>query len=303
MPLQKAVAVCHASVFTAPFLCFCSFSAAPSQLKSSASMKNHFPGLYCGNSHSLLPSKTTFPRQSCPGRHLQREEQREWYDVCKSRAAHGNTMKKISKTKDRRTASFASYCLKKVDNKRQRAITQKNISGKMKRNGARDKRMGAWKPWNSLRWTKRVGAWRPGTSARNKRKSIGSKENSGAKKKQNKKDKAAGEGLELVRETKGSQSEARKTPAQKKTKQKRQSRWRRPGTSARNKRKSIGSKENSGAKKNKTKQKRQSRWRRPGTSARNKRKSIARHRKPQRKTKQSRCRTPGTSTRSEWSCR
>ena len=211
MPLQKAVAVRHASVFTAPFLCFCRFSAAPSQLKSSASIKNHFPGLCCGNSDYLLPSETTFPRQSCPGRHLQREEQ--WFDVCKSRAAHGNTMKKISKTKDRHGASFASYCSKKVDDKRQRAIRQKNISGKMKRNGARDKRMRAWKPWNSLRWTKRAGAWRPGTSARNKRKSIGSKENSGAKQ-----NKAAGEGLELVRETKGSQSEARKTPAQNKTK-------------------------------------------------------------------------------------
>ena len=141
MPLQKAVAVRHASVFTAPFPCFCSFPAAPSQLKTSASMKNHFPGLYCGKTHSLLPGERTFSNQSCPGRHLQREEQ--WHDVCKSRSAHGNAMRKISKTKDRHGASFASYCLKKVDNKRQRAIRQKNISGKMKRNGARDKRMRA----------------------------------------------------------------------------------------------------------------------------------------------------------------
>ena len=84
--------------------------------------------------------------------------------------------------------------------------------------------------------------WRkPGTSARYKRKSVGNKGNRSTKQ-----NKAAGEGLELVRDTKGSQSETKGTA--RKTKQ---SRWRRPGTSARYKRKSGGNEWN--AAQNKTK--------------------------------------------------
>ena len=120
---------------------------------------------------------------------------------------------------------FASYY-----NKEQRAIRQKNASGRMKGNGARDKRynvkkqiswnkrMWAWIQSNSLRWTKDSRlekAWnykrkkvnqmkrkpgnkaipsrwrRPGTTAWIKRTSIGSQRNRGAKQY-----KAAGEDLQ-----------------------------------------------------------------------------------------------------------
>ena len=123
IPLQKAVAIHHANLFTAYFLCFRRFPAAILQLETPARMKNCFPGRYGGNIHSLVPSKTTFPQKPWPERHLQRNEQ--WYDVCKSRAGHGNTLKNISKTKGRHGDSFASYCLEKGDNKGQRAINTK----------------------------------------------------------------------------------------------------------------------------------------------------------------------------------
>ena len=58
---QKAVAVRHANVFTARLLCFRRFPVAPLQLGSPARNKIHFPGLYCENTHSLRPSKMTFP--------------------------------------------------------------------------------------------------------------------------------------------------------------------------------------------------------------------------------------------------
>ena len=45
----------------------------------------------------------------------------------------------ISKTKEKRRASFASYCLQKVDNKGQRAIKTKEFERQLNRNGARDK--------------------------------------------------------------------------------------------------------------------------------------------------------------------
>ena len=119
-------------------VCFRRFPAAPLQLRPPAPTKNYFLGLYCGETHPLRPSKTTFRHESWPERHLPWEKQ--WHDVCKSRPAHGNTMKNISKTKGTHGASFASYYLEKVDDKGQRAIRQKNASGGMKGNGARDKR-------------------------------------------------------------------------------------------------------------------------------------------------------------------
>ena len=60
---------------------------------------------------------------------------------------------------------------------------------------------------------KRAGGRRPGTSARNKSNSVDDKRNSGSKQ-----NKAAGEGLELVRGTKVIQSTTKETPAQSKTK-------------------------------------------------------------------------------------
>ena len=47
---------------------------------------------------------------------------------------------KISKTKGRHEASLESYCLAKVDNKGHGRIRKKNVSGKMKWNGAQGKR-------------------------------------------------------------------------------------------------------------------------------------------------------------------
>ena len=171
MPLQKAVAMRHANVFTARFLCFRSFPVAPSQLKTPDRMKKHFPRLYSGKTHSLRPRKTTFSHQSWPERHLQREEQ--WHDVCKFRAAPGNTMTNISKTKDRHGASFASYCLEKVDNKGPWAIKTKECERR-----------------NETKW--RMRQKNAGVNALE----IAALNKTGP----------AGEGLELVRGTKGSQS-------------------------------------------------------------------------------------------------
>ena len=118
--IAEAAAVRHANVFTARFLCFRRFAL---QLGTPARINNHFAELYCGNTHSTRPRKTTFARKSWAERHLQWEKQ--WHGTCKSRAGPGNTMKNISKTKCRHTASFASYCLGKVDNKGQREIKTK----------------------------------------------------------------------------------------------------------------------------------------------------------------------------------
>ena len=211
IPLQKAVAVRYVNVSTA---CFLRFPAALWQLGTPARVKDHFPGLYRGNTHSLWPSKTTFPHKSWPERHLEWEEQ--WHGVCKSRAAHGNTKKNISKTKGRHGASFASYCLEKVENKGQQAIKTKNVSGKMKRNYARDKRYvsretkecgreydgkrcaeqkrAAGEGLELVRWIKGVSRKRKEIASQNKRKPH-------RKTKENRI-----EALELVRGTKGSQS-------------------------------------------------------------------------------------------------
>ena len=118
IPLQKAVSVHYANVFTAPFLCLRRFPAAPSQLKTPARPKNHVPGRYCGKTHWLRPSQTTCSHKSWPERHVQWEEQR--HGVCKSRAAHENTMKNISKTKG--SVGFI----------RSEQLRQKNVSGKHK---------------------------------------------------------------------------------------------------------------------------------------------------------------------------
>ena len=67
----------------------------------------------------------------------------------------------------------------------QKVNIKKYISG--------NKRMWAWIQWNSLRYTKRAGGRRPGTTVWNQ-KNRGGKQN-----------KAVGEGLELVRGTKGGQ--------------------------------------------------------------------------------------------------
>ena len=181
-------------MFTARFLCFRRFPAAPLHLGTLVRTRNHFPGLYCRNTHSLRPSKTTFPHKCWPERHLGWEEQ--WHGVCKSRAGHGNTIKNVSKTKGKRKASFASYCLKKVDNKRRRAIRQRNVSGKMKRNGARDegkqKEIYLGKQWNVNVNTMAIGAL-------NEREAVG-------------------EGLELLREAKESPSEDRENRGAKQNK-------------------------------------------------------------------------------------
>ena len=163
-------------------------------------MKDHFPGLYCRKTHSLRPRKTTFSHQSWLERHLQREEQR--HDVCKSRAAHGNEMKNISKTKDWHGASLASYSLEKVDNKgqwanktkeyqrqnetkcrtRQKVNTKKYISV--------NKGMWAWIQWKWLRWTKES-------------------QSEDERNRDAKRNKVAGGGLQLLCGTTGSQSEDR----------------------------------------------------------------------------------------------
>ena len=136
--LHNAVSVRHANVFIAHFQWFRRSPVSPLQLGNPARMKIHFPGPYCGNNHSLRPSKMTYPHKSWPERHLEWDEQ--WHGVCKSRPGHGNTMKNISKTKGRHGASFASYCLEKVDNKGQRAIKTKECERQNERNAARDKR-------------------------------------------------------------------------------------------------------------------------------------------------------------------
>ena len=87
----SAVAVRHANVFTACFLRFHRFPAAPLQLATPACMRNHFQGLYCGNTLSLRPARTTVRHKSWPERHLQWEEQ--WHGECKSRPGHGDTIK------------------------------------------------------------------------------------------------------------------------------------------------------------------------------------------------------------------
>ena len=69
----------------------------------------------------------------------------------------------ISKTKGRHGASLVSYCLAKVNNKGHGAIRQKNVRGRIKRNGAKGKHkkiyLGKQKnvgvnAMKSLRWAK-----------------------------------------------------------------------------------------------------------------------------------------------------
>ena len=121
-----------------------------------------------------------------------------------------NSMKNISKTKGRHRASFASYCLEKVDNKEQRAIKTKECERQNERNKSRDtKECGREYDWNRCALEKRADGRRPGTSVRNKRKSIEDKGNRGTKQ-----NRADGDGLELVRRTKESQSKRKDTAAQ-----------------------------------------------------------------------------------------
>ena len=151
-------------------------------------------------------------------------------------------MKNISKTKDRHGASFASYCLEKVDNKGQRAIKTKECERRNETKWrTRQKNAGVNGIGNCCAEQKKAGGRRPGTSARNKSKSVDDKRKSGSKQNKSpgeglelvggtngsqsedkrncggKQNIATGEGLELVRGTKVSQSEEKGTPAQSKT--------------------------------------------------------------------------------------
>ena len=85
-------------------------------------------------------------------------------------------------TKSRHGASFAAYCLEKVDNKGQRAIRQKNVSVGMKEKATGDEEI------YISREQKNVGGDTMEIIARYKSEPFG-------------------EGLELVRERNGSQSE------------------------------------------------------------------------------------------------
>ena len=187
-------------MFTARITYFGRFPAAPLQVGTAARTKNHFSGPYCGKNQLLQHRGRHFPHKAWPERHLEREGQCR--GVCKSRAGQGNTIKYISKTKERNGASFASYCLEKIDNKGKPATRQKNVSGGMKGNATRDKRdtrinisqqqkdVGRECSGNRCTeesravWLKRMQRkprrktkhrhWRkPGTRARNKRKSVG----------------------------------------------------------------------------------------------------------------------------------
>ena len=222
-------------------------------------MKNHFPGLFCGNTDSLRPSKKEISRKSSPERHLEWVEQ--WHGVCKSRAADRN----IKKTLARQKANIG-LDLNRVEMAHESKSKYKEIYlGEQKNVGV-----------NSMEFT-----------ALNKGETVGkglglvcrtktSQSEVKGTATQNKTDR---EGLELVRGTKESQAEVKRNRGAKQN-----NRWRRPGTSARNRRKSIGRQRKP---RRKTKQ---THWRRPGTSQ-------SEDRKPRRKTTQTLWRRPGTSAR------
>ena len=116
-------------------------------------------------------------------------------------------MKNISKTKGTHGNLFASYCLERVDNKGQRAIKTKEYERQKrkekrrekmntKRYISRNKRRG--RGYNGNRCTKQKRAWEKAWNYFVNRRNRGGKQN-----------KVAGEGLELVRGTKDSQSECR----------------------------------------------------------------------------------------------
>ena len=158
------------------------FPAAPLQLGSPACMKIHFPGLYRGNTHSLWPSKTTFPNKSWPERHLEWDEQ--WHPVCKSRAGPENSMKKLARQKADIGLHTHPIVWRRSTTKGSERLRQKNPSGKMKE--------------IYLGIQKNVGVNTMEIAALNKREPVG-------------------EGLELVRGTKESQSKIKETAAQNKT--------------------------------------------------------------------------------------
>ena len=117
----------------------------------------------------------------------------------------------ISKTKEKRRASFASYCFQKIDNKGQRAIKTKECE---RQNGSK------WRTRQGKKEEIYLGdkrMWARNRFAEQKA--------------------AGGKGLDLVYGTKGSQSEDREP--RRKTKQ------RRPGTGARNKKSQAEDKERS----------------------------------------------------------
>ena len=181
MPLQKAVAVRHANVFTAPFLCFRSFPAAPSRLKTPACMKNHFPGLYSGKPTRCGPERRQFPINL---------DRKAIFNGKNNGTTYANLelrteiqWKTLARQKTDIEQTFASYCLK-VNNKWQRAIRTKEYPGQ-----------------NETKWRtrqKNAGVKTMEISALNKESWC--------------------EGLELVRGTNGVSRETEETPAQNKTK-------------------------------------------------------------------------------------
>ena len=133
MPLKKAVAGRHANVFTAPFLCFRSFPADPSQLKTPARIKNHFPGLYCRKNHSLRPRKTTSILTGMPsstGR-----------TYANPSCAWKYNEKTLARQKTDMGLHWHPIVWRRSTTKGSERSKQKNVSGEMKRNSARDKRV------------------------------------------------------------------------------------------------------------------------------------------------------------------
>ena len=203
IPLQKAVALRHVNVFTAGFLCFRRLPAASLQLGILVRTRNHFPGLYCGNAHSLRPRKTTFSiNLDQGGCHLQ------WKDSGRAYAnpelGMGIQWQILARQKADMGIHSHPIVWRRPTTKGSARLWQKNVSGKMKRSGAGDKRwtqklyLGKqnkvvvdtewkWLRKTEERWEK---AWNYCVDKRNR----GAKQN-----------KAAGEGLELVRGTKESQ--------------------------------------------------------------------------------------------------
>ena len=161
MPLQKAVAMRHANVFTAPFLCFRSFPVAPSQLKTPARMKKHFPRLYSGKTHSLRPrNRRHFPINL---------DRNAIFNGKNNGTTYANSELRLQiqwKTLARQKTDMGLHShpivWRRSTTKGCEQSRQKNVSGEMKRNGAWDKRMRVWMHWKSPRWTKqgrREKAW------------------------------------------------------------------------------------------------------------------------------------------------
>ena len=201
IPLQKAVAVRHVNVLTARSLCFPHFPAASLQLGIPVRIRNDFPGLYCGKAHSLRPNRTRFSiNLDQDGRHF------KWWTSGRTYANPELRMGIQWQILARQKADMGIYShpivWRRSTTKGSQRLRQKNVSGKMKRSGAGEKR---WTQRNIYRETKECGHGYNGNRCAKQKRTW---------------EKAWNYCVE------------QKRPRRKA----KQSRWRRPGTSARNKR-------------------------------------------------------------------